>query len=83
MFRIIKKMFVVLLTNIVNGSNHTECVSLNSQKCEIPPALINLHPNKYNQELHYYSFMAKLDRCVEGFKFLNELSNKVCVPNKI
>ena len=69
MFRIIKKTFVVLLTNIVNGSNHTECVSLNSQKCEIPPGLINLHPNKYNQELH----------C----NIPHELSNKVCVPNEI
>ena len=25
---IIKKIFIVLLTNIVNGSNHAECVSL-------------------------------------------------------
>ena len=28
MFGLIKKMFIGLLTNIVNASNHAECVSL-------------------------------------------------------
>ena len=32
MFRIIK-MFIVLLTNAVNISNHTKCLSLSNQKC--------------------------------------------------
>ena len=53
MFIIIKKMFTVLLANIVNASNHTKCVSLSNQKCEIQPTFINLHPNEYNQEFHY------------------------------
>ena len=33
MFGVIKNIFIVLLTNIVNASNHTECVSLSNQKC--------------------------------------------------
>ena len=52
MFGIIKKMFIVLLTSIVNASNNTKCVFLSNQKCKIQPTLINLHPNEYNQELH-------------------------------
>ena len=52
-------MFIVLLTNIVNASNHTKCVSLSNQKCNIQPTLINLHPNKYSQELHMLSILAK------------------------
>ena len=44
------------------------------------PTLINLHPNEYSREFHYYSFAVKLDRCV---RICNDLSNKVCVPNKI
>ena len=28
MFRFIKKVFIGLLTGLVNGYNHTECVSL-------------------------------------------------------
>ena len=31
MFRFIKKIFIRLLTNIVNTSNHTKFVSLNNQ----------------------------------------------------
>ena len=38
-------MFVLLLTTIVNASNHTNCVSLRNQKCETEPTLINLHLN--------------------------------------
>ena len=44
-FRIIKKMFIVLLTSIINASNHTKCVPLSIQKYKIQPTLINLHPN--------------------------------------
>ena len=54
-------MFVVLLSNIVNESNHVKCVSLSN---------------------HYYPFTVKLDRCVGSCNTLNDLSNKVCVPNK-
>ena len=45
MFGIIKKLFIVLLTGIANASNHTKCISLHNQKCEIQPTFINLHPN--------------------------------------
>ena len=80
-------MFLVLLTSlvnassIVNASSDTTCVSLSNQKCEIQPSLINLHPNEYSQELHYYPFAVKLDRCVGSCYTLNDLSNKT-VPNK-
>ena len=56
--------------------------ALSNQKCKIQPTLINLHPNEYNQELHYYSFSAKLDRRVGSCNTLNDLSNRVCAPNK-
>ena len=61
---LIKKIFIVLLSNIDNGSNHIKCMSLKNQKCEIQPTLINQHPIEYSQELHYYQFAVKLDRCV-------------------
>ena len=38
--------------------------------------------NEYSQELHYYPFAVKLNRCVGSFNTLNDLSNKVYVPNK-
>ena len=74
-------MFMGSLISIVNASNHTKCISLSNQKCMIQPTLINLHPNEYSQEFQYYPFAVKLDRCVGSCNTLNDLSNKVCVPN--
>ena len=82
MFWLVKKMFIVLLSNIVNGSNHTKCMSLSNQKCMIQPTLISVHSNEYSQEFHYYPFAVKLDRCVRSCNTLNDLSNKVRVRNK-
>ena len=46
------------------------------------PILFNLHPNEYSQELRYYPFVVNLDRYVGSCSTLNDLSNKVCLPNK-
>ena len=77
-------MFIVLLASIVNACTHTKNVSLNNQKCEIRPTLINSHPNEYSQDYykHYYPLAVKLGYCAGSFIILNDLSNKVCVPNK-
>ena len=55
-------------------------MSLSNQKCEIQLTLVNLHSNEFNQELHCYLF--KSDKCARSFNTLNDLSNRVCVPNK-
>ena len=59
MFELIKKKCIVLLTSIVNTSNHTKCVSLSNRKWEIQPTPISLHPNEYSQEFHYYPFVVR------------------------
>ena len=82
MFGLIEKIFIGLLTGQVSGSNHTKCVLLSNQKYMIQPTLINSHANEYSQEFHYYLFAVKLDRCVGSCNTLNDLSNKVCIPNK-
>ena len=68
-----------LLISIVDAFNHTKCIYLSNPKCMIQPNLINSHLNEYSQEFHYYPFLGTLDRCVGS---CNDLSNKVCVPNK-
>ena len=72
MFRLIKKIFIGLLSGLVNGSNHLKCLSLSNQKCMIQPTLINLDPNDYSQEFHYYPFAVKFDRCVGSCNTLND-----------
>ena len=76
-------MFAVLLTSIVNASNHTKRVSLSNQQCSTQPTLINLQPNEYTQGLRYYPFAVNLDRCTGNCNTLNDLSNRICVANKI
>ena len=76
-----KKIFIGLLTGVVNGFNYAKCVSLNNQKCEIQPTLASIRPNEYSQELHCYPFAVKLDKSA-GISGLNYLSKKVWVPNK-
>ena len=71
-----------LLISIVNAFTHIKCISLSNQKCMTQPTVINLHPNEYSQEFHYYPFSVKLYRCVGSCNTLNDLSNKVFVPSK-
>ena len=52
-------MFMGLLISIVSASNHPKCILLSSQKCEIQPTFINLHPYEYSQDFHYYPFTVK------------------------
>ena len=46
------------------------------------PTLINLHPNEYSQKLHYYPFTANQNRRAGSCNTLDDLSNKICVPNE-
>ena len=75
-------MLIELLTSIVSAFNHTKCMSLSNKKCMTQPTLINLHPNEYRQELHYYPFSVNLDRCAGICNTLDDLSNNVCVSNE-
>ena len=68
MFWLIKKMFLVLLTGLVNGSNHTKCVSLSNQKCKTQPTLINYI--LINTVKNYIAIDFRLDRCVGSFNTL-------------
>ena len=60
MFGLTKKLFVILLTNIVSAANHTKCISLSNKKFMTQPVLINLHPNEYGKELSYYTLAVNL-----------------------
>ena len=66
MFGLSKNICIGLSTSTVNASNHVKCISLTNQKCMTQPTRINLHPNEYRQELRYYLFEVKLDRCAES-----------------
>ena len=75
-------MFIGLLTSKANASIYTKCVYLDNQICMIQPTLFNLYPSEYTQGLSYFPVAVKLHRCVRSCNTLNDLSNRVCVPNK-
>ena len=55
MLRLIKKVFIGLLTGLVNGSNHTKCVSLSNQKVMIQSTFINFHPKEIQSRISLLS----------------------------
>ena len=65
----------------MNASSHTKCVSLTNQECRFNMRLL-IYIYEYNQEFHFCPFAAKFDRYVGSCNALNDLTNKVCVPNK-
>ena len=58
------------LASIVNTIGHTNVT------------LINLYPNEYPQRLSYYPLAINLDRCMGSCNTCNDLSNRICIPNK-
>ena len=75
MIGFIKELLLALLTRIAKASNHTKYVPLNNQQCMTKPCLINLY------------LMNIVKDCVTvhvgSRKTLNDLSNRVSVPNKV
>ena len=76
MFRLTNYVFIALLC--FSESLATKCMSLNNELCMIRPTLIDLYP----AELKCYPFMINLDKCSGSCNSVNNLSIKMCVPNK-
>ena len=74
MINILLVQFIELLNGLGNGLIIQSILS--NQKWKTQPTLINLHPNEYNEEFHYYPFAIKLDQFVGSCKTLNDFSNK-------
>ena len=74
MFRLIKQIFVALLT--FSASLATKCMSLNSEPSMIKTTLIDLNPAKLN----HYPFMISLDKCNGSYNAVDDLSTKIRVP---
>ena len=51
MFKLIKEIFIGLLTSILSASNHKKYLPFHNQKCMIPPNFVNLHYTEYSQQL--------------------------------
>ena len=82
MLKLIKKIFIGLLTGIVNGCNHKKCFSLSNQKCKIQPILINYILMNTVKNFTIIHFQLNYIKCVRSCYTLNDLSKKTYIPNK-
>ena len=77
MFSLIKQVLIVLLS--FSRSLPIKCVSSNNESCMIRLCLIDLNP----LGCKYYPFMISLDKYSGSSNSVDDLSTKICVPNKM
>ena len=68
-------IFNLNLSNV----NYLQCVSMDNQECKIRPEIINLNSN----ELMFYPYSIKINKCKSNFNTVNNAYDKICVPDKI
>ena len=80
MFGFIKKCFFTAMTFFnLSNVNSLECVSINNQECKTRTKIINLNTN----ELMFYPYSIKINRCKGSCNTINNPYAKICVPDQI
>ena len=86
MFQLIKKVFFIGLTILSNSPNKTSlsvtslnCISTENQECKIRPEIININ----NNNLIFYPFSIKINKCSGTCNNINNPFAKICVPDFI
>ena len=82
MLGFIKKCTFTAMTFInfnLSNVNSLECVSMNNQECKIRTEIINLNTN----ELMFYPYSIKINKCKGSSNTINDPYAKICVPNEI
>ena len=59
--------------------NSLECISMNNQECKIRSKIINLITN----ELMFYPYSIKINKCKGSCNTINDPYAKICVPDNI
>ena len=69
MFSFVKKVFVLGLTVLSSSiTSALKCISLNNQKCEVRPKIVNVSSNNPI----FYPFNVKIDRCSGNCNSIND-----------
>ena len=82
MFRLIKKVFVAVVTflifNVLN-INSLEYISMNNQECKARPKMIDIN----NNEPVFYPYSIKVNKCSGSCNNINNPYAKLCIPDVI
>ena len=77
LFRFVKKVFFLGLTNLLNFTNALHCISMKNEKCKIRPEIINIISNNPI----FYPFSIKMNKCSGNCNNINNQYAKICVPD--
>ena len=81
MFRFIKKCLFVgslFVSNLVS-TTALSFVSMSNQACKVRPGIINMNSNN----LVFYPFSIKTNKCSSNCNNVNDLHVKICVPGVV
>ena len=72
-----EKIFIRLLTGLVNVFYHSKCILLSNQKCQFQLTLINLHSNEYMNTVKNFTtiYFQLIQIDVGSSNTLNDLGN--------
>ena len=76
-FRLIKKVFFVVLTILSNFTNALDCISMKNQECKIRPEIVNINSNNPI----FYPFSTKINKCSGNCSNINDPYARICVPD--
>ena len=79
LFRFVKKVFLLGLTILSNFTIALDCISMKNQECKIRPEIININ----NNNLIFYPFSIKINKCSGNCSNINNPYAKICVPDII
>ena len=81
MFIFVKKVFCIesLFLSSLVGTTSLSCISKKNQECKIRPEIINIDSNN----LIFYPFSIKTNKCSSNYNNINNPYAKICVPDVI
>ena len=78
-FSFVKKVFVLGLAVLSNITNALECISMKNQECKVRPEIGDINSNN----LIFYPFSVKINRCSGNCNNINDPHAKICVPDTV
>ena len=81
MFRFIKQIFISALMyfNNLSSVNSLGCISMKNQERKVRPEIVDINSNNPI----FYPFSIKINKCSGSCNIINNLYEKICVPDTI
>ena len=75
----LKKVFVLRLTVLLNFTNALECILMKNQERKVRPEIININSNN----AIFYPFSAKINRCNGNCNNINDPYSRICISDTV